>query len=246
MKKVLFLFLALSLIFTSSASAGPILAGLIDGVQFCATDNNVACAGGVQIFDIDPTPGVLSLSNTTFAGVSVQGSFHTQVIGPPQNSLNSSSLSVTNTTGGTINAQLAVGGIGFVGPVQTIESSGSGTWQNAVGSTATLSWYADHANTQGGELFNDTPGILLGTLTDVAGVGVDAFSTNGAFLAPFVDPDLFSMTLGYTMNLTAGGSLISRGQNEIADVAAVPEPATMVLLGTGLLAAVRARRKKVA
>ena len=239
--------LALLLIVPLPAFAGPILAGTVNGVLFCATDNNAVCANGVQLPDLDPAVNSLSLATTTLGGVTVSGSLFTMntasgVPGDTQNSINSSSLSIVNNTLNAILATVAVSGIGFVGPIDFVSTSGSGTWQNAAGSTIGMSWYCDTLNGQGGETPTDLPGTLLASFGDIAGAGVDSFSTNSG--APCVDPNLFSMSLGFDLNLTAGGSLISRGQNEIAEQSVVPEPASMLLLGSGLVGLAGYRRRR--
>lgn len=241
MRRLLLTVVAL-LTFASSANAAILLAGLVNGIPFCAGDNGAACGAG-QLVDLDPTIGRIQLGTTTIGGVQVSGSTHTQVIGPPQNVLNSQSLEIINNSGAPANVSVSVGGIDYAGPVSSIELSGSGTWQNAGGSLATLQWYADPANQQGGQSFNDFPGVLLYQQADGAGLGVDSFST-GSILVPFIANGPFSMTTGFQMSLIDGGQLLSRGQTMISEVTPVPEPATMMLLGTGLLAAFRARRKK--
>ena len=228
-------------IFASSAHAALMLAGLVAGVPFCAADNNAACGAG-QIGDLNPAIGIVSLPTTVIGGLTIEGSLHASIFGPPTNALNSSSLSITNNTGSTVNAEVAIGQTGYPGPAPFVESSGSGTWFAAPGSTINMTWYADAANQQGGQTFNDLPGILMCSFADLAGAGVDSFSTNCS-VAPFGAAGPFSMSMGFNLGLVAGGSLISRGQNEITELAAVPEPATMMLLGTGLLAAFRYRKR---
>lgn len=244
--KRLVVVLCLSLLVPATAYAGPILSGTINGVLFCAFDNNSlgACSGGgLVLLDIDPAVGSLQLANTTLGGVTVNGSTHTQTSGPIQDSLNSQSLQIINNTAGTINAEVSVGGIGYAYPVSLIQSSGSGTWQNAEGSTILMQWFADPANAQGGETFNDHPGILLASFADVAGIGVDSFALAGVN-SPFIANAPFSMTTNFSMSLAAGGQLTSRGQTMIAQIQPIPEPASLVLLGTGLLSVVRYRLKR--
>jgi len=231
--------------FASFASAGPILSAQINGVLFCATDNNTACVGN-QLPDLDPTAGSLNLGSVNVGGVIVNSSTHTQDIAAAPgdlNILNSQSLQIINNTGGTVTATASIGGIDFNGPVSFVESSGSGTWQTAAGSTIQMNWCADAANGPGGITPTSCPGVTLATFSDTAGGGVDAFSTAGSILTAFAATGPFSMTTQFTMSLVAGGQLNSRGQVMIAELTPVPEPATMMLLGTGLLAAFRARKK---
>jgi hypothetical protein len=195
----------------------------INGATFSCVDNT-AC-------DTNNTLGVLQTGPTTFANVSFLGSSQTQAVGAV-NSLNTTSFQITNNNAGTITYTLAVGGIGFVGPVTTLSQSGSGTFESAIGSTIDLTYYADTANNQGADTPTDLPGTQQansGLIT--AALLTDSFNYNNT--SSFSDPDLYSMTLGTTGTLTSGGSLVGRSQAQIA--VAVPEPASLAILGGGLI-----------
>jgi len=184
--------------------------------------------------DLNAAVGTLQIGDQTIGGLQINGSIQTSTKGAT-NVLNTSSLSVVNTTGGDIDYALAVGDTDFVGPVTSFSASGSGTWQTAAGSSITMNWYNDAGNDQGASTTTDTPGVLLHTFTDVAGPLTDAFSTS--LVGPTNDPSLFSMTETASGTLVAGGQLVSRGQTEVKELAAVPvsEPGSLALLGGALL-----------
>jgi len=200
------------------------IAGNISGTTFQCVDNDPAC-------DQSGLTGTLSLADRTVNGVAINGSVQTSTKGPV-NILNTSSLSLINTASTGRSIAFTVGDTGFVGPVTSFSASGSGTWQQAQGSTITMAWYNDPNNDQGADTTTDTPGTLIHTYSDTAGPLTDAFSTSQAGAAD--DPSLFSMTETAFGTLVAGGELVNRGQTEIK-VSPVSEPGSLALLGSALM-----------
>lgn len=234
------------------AEAALLLYATVGGSNFCAADNQVigVCAGGGTFLpDIDADLGQLDLGNGTLAGLEVTGSFHQQSIATVPggtNILQSGSTSIANPgdgTGAPISASVLVSATNFLGPSTSAETTGSGTWTNADGSTIQMRWYNDPANAQGAESAGDTPGTLLNTFNHVASGLADSFDVDPAPFA-VVDPALFSMTIAFDLTLEDGGFLTSRGQSELKPRAAVPEPFLMTMVGIGLAAAGRRLRRR--
>lgn len=236
--------IALTLL-AAPAHAALLLAIDTNGVQACASDNNAVCGFGAQITDVNPNLNQMSFGGSPIliGGLEVFGSSQTATFGPPNNILNTASFQVTNTSGVNQVGNIAVSATGFTPPISFTSVSGSGTLELASGSTVTMSWYADPANGQGAQTSTDTPGILLHTCSITATDNSDAIACAPPdFATPFGAP--YSMTLYTSFTLTPGGTLVGRSQTEISELEAVPEPATMVLLGLGFLGAGLARRRR--
>jgi hypothetical protein len=214
------------------------LAGNNNGTILLCVDN-AAC-------DTNPAVGILALGPTTSGGFLISGSTSTADL--PGGVLNSSSLQVINLNHTAATVTVAVGATDFVGPRATFSASGSGTFQNAIGGTITQTFYDDPTNTQPAADPTDHPGDLLFTISHTATLVTDSFSSNSGILS-LASPDTgpFSMTLAFTFTLpgspesctatvqTTCSALISRGQNLIKFSPAVPEPASLALLGAGLV-----------
>jgi hypothetical protein len=185
--------------------------------------------------DTNSALGQLAIANQTVAGVQVLGAAATSTHSGTQ-SLNTSSFQLINGNAGTVPLTVLVGDTSYIGPVTLLDLSGGGTFQSAIGSTGTLQYWADTANGQGATTPTTHPGALLATDNKTALLTTDSFAFNHPATA-FVDPDLYSMTVGSNFSLVAGGSVVGRTQAIVATPSAVNEPGTLGILGMGLIGA---------
>jgi hypothetical protein len=189
--------------------------------------------------DQNAAVGNLTIANgTSIGGVTVNGSITTStgtILTNPGSTpiLNTGSLSIINNNATTVHILAAAGDINFVGPVTSFNTTTSGTFQTAQGSTITTTFYNDTNNAQGAETATDTPGLLIDTFSFLANSSAASYSHDNA--GAVTDGARFSMTEAFDMNLTAGGQLINKGQVEIKNLAAVPEPGSLLILGGGLI-----------
>ena len=115
-----------------------VIADVNGTVAFCV--DQAAC-------DLNLDVGIIQTMNQNINGVQVNGSIQTSTgtsRTPGADILNTSSLSLINTTGTARTVTVIVSDTDFVGPVFSFRTAGSGVWQNApVGATITLSWFDD-------------------------------------------------------------------------------------------------------
>ena len=185
-------------------------------------------------------------------GYVVQGSFHTS-FSPALALLTSGSSSVTNNTGSTVRAYVAVGDTDFAPAKYSWQTTGSGTFVNAIGSTMYNAFYDDPANAQGADVAfadvadfvlnspNLTPGNLIDTFSFAPITPLDSYSFDQTGLLAVPDLADFGMTMLFDFTLVNGGQLTSRGQSLLK----IPEPASMLLLGVGLLGLAATRRRQL-
>ena len=203
----------------------------VNGATFACVDNT-GC-------DLNPALGTLELADQTLGGVQVNGSITASLAGA-FNFLNTSSLSVVNDTASAVPITTTFGDTGFVGPVNVVQLSGSGTWQSAIGSSLALIYAADAANAQGANFAGDMPGTILTTFTSTASTVVQSFALNA--FHPFAAAGPYSMTESASGVLAAGGQLLNRGQTMVASP--IPEPSTWAMMLAGFAALAWAASRK--
>lgn len=184
--------------------------------------DNTAC-------DTNPAVGTVQVGNTLVDGIEVNGSIQESIHGAVFPTLDTSSLSITNTLGATVIATVAVSDTDFKAVVARFVTSAGGVWVGPSGATTTQGWWIDAANDQGASNAFDTPGTEIDSFSAINTPLTEAFSHNGGTIMNLIAP--FSLTEQATFTLPAGEELLNRGQ-AIVGIAA-PEPSTWAMMGIG-------------
>jgi hypothetical protein len=220
MKNILLATTILAAVGATPAQARLQLSINANGATFSCFDGQLSCdqsGGANNLLTID----------TTVGGAFVELTLTQSAFGRPD-VLQLSSSNIINESGAPIKITLVASDTSFVPPVSFINESASLTFNNAVGSSASmLKFWADSANGQGANPLN-TPGLLLDTVTGTPVTNPDSFS--GTHSSAFSALAPFSQTEGATLNLISGGSIT--GFNE-SMTSGVPEPPVWAMLVAG-------------
>jgi hypothetical protein len=211
-------------------------------LQIAFTDgtNVVTCFDNQSGCDIDSGAGGLLKIFTTVGNFKITATVATSVSGPVNN-LELTNAVITNTGKAAGQLKFVVGDTGYTAPVKSILEGASLTFNNNIGPTSFLDFYADVADGQPAGPSLSTPGIDLFTATGFATTASQAFAGNND--SPFVALSGFSMAEGATLNMLGGASVT--GFSQSMTTSAVPEASTWMMFGGGfgLLALMGLRRK---
>ena len=202
-------------------------------LQFAFTDGTsvFTCADQQVGCDFDPSQKNVVNVFATVGNFSILATVATSSSGSVNN------LEITNAVirnAGSLPETLTmvVGDTGFTAPVHSIDEAASLTFNNNIGPTSTLKFWADGADIQPAGTGLATPGPLQFTTSGHATGVSQAFSGNASSLFDAFAP--FSMTEGASLNMLGGSSIT--GFSESMTTAAIPEPRTWALLALGFMA----------